>query len=268
MTTTHINHTGNSRYVADEAALTLSVHLFGEFKANLDTCEIKRWSHGRGQKIFKYLLLHRAAPVRRERLMATFWPDITAHAARNNLNVSLYSLRQELSRYHKYFKFVCYRDDCYFLNPALNLWVDTEAFDRYLHLAQHYAALHETEQAVAAYRLAEMLYQGDCLQDDDDTWANLTRQAYRLKYLNLLEYLGDQMFASGNYQECATLWQKALLQDSCDERAHRRIMRCYLQMGQRQMVLRQYQLCEAALQKELGLAPSSKTLQVLAQIHQ
>jgi DNA-binding SARP family transcriptional activator len=251
-----------------EPALKLSVHLFGEFKASLHNREIKRWPRGKGQKIFKYLLLHRTAPVRKERLMETFWPDIEARAARNNLNVSIYYLRQDLSRYHKTFAFVSYRDDCYSLNPALSLWVDTEAFDQYVKVAQQHDTHHDPGQAIASYRLAEALYQGDCLLDDDEEWASLIRQAYRMKYLSVLEYLGDRMLEAGEHQECATLWQKAVMLDSCNEKAHRRIMRCYLKMGQRQMAQRQYQVCEAALKKELNLEPSAKTIQLLNQIRQ
>lgn len=77
----------------DEKALQLTVHLFGEFNASLNGKAISRWSKGKGQKIFKYLLLHRARPVPKERLMETFWPDTDMRAARNNLNVSLYYLR-------------------------------------------------------------------------------------------------------------------------------------------------------------------------------
>lgn len=251
-----------------DQALKLSVHLFGEFKASLHDREIKRWPRGKGQKIFKYLLLRRAAPVRKERLMETFWPDIEMRAARNNLNVSIYYLRQDLSRYHKTFAFVSYRDDCYSLNPELSLWVDTEAFDQYVKVAQQYDARHDTGQAIAHYRLAEALYQGDCLLDDDEEWASLIRQAYRMKYLGVLEYLGDRMMEAGEHQECATLWQKAVMLDSCNEQAHQRIMYCYWQMGQRQMALRQYQICEESLQKELGLAPASQTRQLLEQIRQ
>jgi DNA-binding SARP family transcriptional activator len=255
-------------FSSEEQALKLSVHLFGEFKASLHNREIKRWPRGKGQKIFKYLLLHRAAPVRKERLMETFWPDIEARAARNNLNVSIYYLRQDLSRYHKTFAFVSYRDDCYSLNPELSLWVDTEAFDQHIKVAQQHDTRHDTGQAVASYRLAEALYQGDCLLDDDEEWASLIRQAYRMKYLSVLEYLGDRMLEAGEHQDCATLWQKAVMLDSCNEKAHRRIMLCYLKMGQRQMAQRQYQVCEAALKKELNLEPSAKTIQLLHQIRQ
>ncbi|UOG92989.1 MAG: hypothetical protein L3K52_04465 [Candidatus Thiothrix sulfatifontis] len=251
-----------------EQELKLSVHLFGEFKASLHNREIKRWPRGKGQKIFKYLLLHRAAPVRKERLMETFWTEIDARAARNNLNVSIYYLRQDLSRYHKTFTFVSYKDDCYSINPALSLWVDTEAFDQHIKIAQQHDTRNDTTQAIASYRLAEALYQGDCLLEDDEEWASLIRQAYRMKYLSVLEYLGDRMMEAGEYQECATLWQKAVMLDSCNEKAHRRIMRCYLKMGQRQMAQRQYQVCEAALKKELNLEPCAKTIQLLNQIRQ
>lgn len=252
---------------AGDNALQLTVHLFGEFNASLNGRSISRWSKGKGQKIFKYLLLHRTTPVPKERLMEIFWPDADARAARNNLNVSLYYLRQNLSRYHKTFPFVLYRDGCYFLNTELSIWLDVEMFDRYIRQAQQHRARHEIAEAIAGYRCAEALYQGDCLLDENgDEWALLLSQSYRMKYLNILEYLGDRLLENGDSQECVSLWQKALGLDNCNEEAHQRIMYCYLQMGQRQMALRQYQLCETALQKDLGLKPSAATRQLLEEI--
>jgi DNA-binding SARP family transcriptional activator len=252
--------------VEPPTALKLDIYLFGEFKANFNSKQIKRWPHGKGQQIFKYLLLHRAAPVRKERLMETFWPDIDARAARNNLNVSIYYLRQDLSRYHKTFQFVLYQDDCYRLNPDLSLWVDVEAFDQAIRTAHRHLTNQEITPAIAAYRDAEALYQGDCLQDETNEWASLTTQAYRARYLEILGYLAERLFGEGDYQECANLWQKAVALDSCDERAHRKIMQCYLKVGQRQLALRQYHFCVEALHKELGLEPSPKTLRLLEQI--
>ncbi len=159
-----------------------------------------------------------------------------------------------------------YQDDCYSLNPALSLWVDTEAFDQYVKSAQQHATRRDPAQAIAHYRLAEALYQGDCLLDDTEEWANLIRQAYQMKYLSVLEYLGERMLDAGEYQECATLWQKAVMLDSCNETAHRHIMSCYLKMGQRQMAQRQYHVCAAAMKKELNLEPSAQTRQLLQQI--
>ncbi len=252
-----------------ELGMKLTAHLFGEFKANLNGREIKRWPRGKGLKIFKYLLLHRSIAIPKIRLMEAFWPDIETQAARNNLNVFIYNLRQDLSRYHKTFPFVCYQNGNYLLNADLSIWVDVEAFDQHIRSAQQHDARHETGQAVAAYRYAEALYQGDCLQEEThDEWAALIRQAYRAKYQRVLEYLAERLLEAGDYQECASLWQKAVALDSCNEEAHRHIMYCYLQMGQRQMAMRQYQLCAGALKKELGLEPSPKTLQLLEQIRQ
>ena len=252
-----------------DTALHLSVHLFGKFKASLNERDIRRWPRGKGLKILKFLLLHRSTPIPRERLMETFWPDTDTHAARNNLNVALYHLRQDLSRYHKSFLFVHHRDGYYQLNTELSTWVDVEAFDHHLRTAQQHDARYESARAITAYRDAEALYQGDCLEDDlHENWAALISQAYRLKYLGVLEYLGARTLENGDYQECATLWHKAVALDSCNEQAHQRIMYCYLQMGQRQMAMRQYQICEENLRKELGLEPTQLTRQLLEQIRQ
>lgn len=256
-----------SPFPGQQAALQLTAHLFGKFKASLGGRDMRRWPRGKGLKIFKFLLLHRASPVSRERLMETFWRDTEARAARNNLNVALYHLRQDLSRYHKTFPFVSHHDGYYQLNTELAIWVDVEAFDHAIHSGQQHDARHETVLAITAYRNAEGLYQGDCLQEDThEEWAALISQAYRMKYLSALDYLGKRMLENGDYQECVTLWHKAVTLDSCNEQAHRRIMHCYLQMGQRQMALRQYQLCAESLKKELGLEPTPQTRQLLEQI--
>lgn len=160
-----------------------------------------------------------------------------------------------------------YQDGCYLLNAELSVWLDVETFDHYIRQAQQHHGKHETGQAIASYRCAEGLYQGDCLVDEaGGDWAGIISQSYRIKYLNILAYLGDHLLERGEIQECIALWQKALVLDSCNEEAHQRIIRCYLQMGQRQMALRQYQVCEAALQKTLGLTPSPTTRQLLEQI--
>lgn len=260
---------GQDTISGQQPDLQLTAHLFGKFRASLDGREIRRWPRGKGLKILKFLLLHRATAVSRERLMETFWPDTDAQAARNNLNVALYHLRQDLSRYHKTFPFVRHRDGYYQFNPELAIWMDVDAFNHAIHTAQQHDKQHQTAQAIALYREAEALYQGDCLQEDvNEEWAALISQAYRLKYLGVLEYLGARTLESGDFQECAALWQKGVALDSCNEQAHRHIMYCYWQMGQRQMALRQYQLCAESLKKVLGLEPAPQTRQLLEQIRQ
>jgi len=249
--------------------LQLNAHLFGKFNASLNGREMRRWPGGKGLKLFKYLLLHRHIPIPKERLMETFWPDTDTQAARNNLNVALYHLRQDFSRYHKSFTFVHYREGCYLLNQELDIWVDIEVFDHHLRTAQQHAARYEIAQAISAYHRAEAIYQGDCLQEDQhEEWAAHISQAYRLKYLGIVAYLGMHTLEAGDYQECTALWQKAVALDSCNEQAHQHIIQCYLKMGQRQMALRQYQLCAEALQRELGLEPSAETQQCLERIYQ
>lgn len=248
-------------------AVAIIVNLFGDFQVTINDRPIKQWPRDKGQQIFKFLAVHRHAPQHKERLMETFWPDAEPSAARNNLNVSIYYLRQHLSRYHKTFPFVVYRNDCYALNPEIDLWIDAEEFEAHFGLAQRLDARGESAPAIEHYRRAAALIQGDFLAGDAlDRWASQLAQAYRTKHLAVVDRLAEYEFKRGDFQRCAEWCQKMTLIDPCDERSHRRIIECYLRLGLRQMAMRQYLICAEILRRELDAAPAHETAQLLRQI--
>ena len=87
---------------------------------------VGKWVSGRGRAVFEYLVVHRHSRVRRERLMNEFWPDVAPDAARNSLNVAIHGLRQSLRAAAGDRAIVIHRDGRYFIDPALDLWVDIE----------------------------------------------------------------------------------------------------------------------------------------------
>src|SRR3989440_8215348 len=112
---------------------TLNVHLFGSFQAFLNGTLITGWRK-KSESLFKYLVVHRTVPVHREKLFELFWPDLEAHSARNCLNVTLHSLRQNLQlreEVRSTNSLVQFANDHYYLHPGLNVWTDTEAFTSY-----------------------------------------------------------------------------------------------------------------------------------------
>ncbi len=66
-------------------------------------------------------------------------------------------------------------------------------------------------------------------------------------------------FQNGNFPEAANLFREILVIDPCLEDIHRHLMFIYIQLGQRDHALRQYQRCTEALQRELGTEPSLET---------
>jgi DNA-binding SARP family transcriptional activator len=261
---------GVLRFPEQEATTSsdLCVYCLGPFEVYLDNCPVKDWPNGKGKAIFKFLTTHRSRPIGKEILMDLYWPNAEPHAARNNLNVAVYGLRQAFARISRR-SVVLFRSDSYLINPELDLWMDHEAFAG--HLAAARALEREGAPALAMdrYRCAEALYRGDFLEEDRyEDWVERLRQSFRDDYLGLLDRLSERSFEQDDYGACLALCNKMLAIDPCHETAHRRAMRCWCRQGVPHLAVRQYHVCRESLARMLQLEPSDDTRDLFEQIRQ
>jgi DNA-binding SARP family transcriptional activator len=225
------------------------------------------WPSNKGKAIFKYLVTHRERPVVKEVLMELFWPGAHPDAARNNLNVAIYGLRQALRKSRPSYSHVLFQDDCYLLNPDLQIWIDVEEF------TERNETAHEMEQrgdqiaAMREYHAAETLYEGEFLEEDRyEDWVLARRQRLEDDYLGLLDQLGRYYLDQEEETACAIVCRKMLAVDPCREEAHRTLMRCYKRQGQPYLALRQYHFCVETLKAELDVPPSQETTALYQQV--
>jgi DNA-binding SARP family transcriptional activator len=245
----------------------VTVHLLGELQVVFGERPVGKWVSGRGRAVFEYLVVHRHSRVRRESLMNVFWPDAAPDAARNSLNVAIHGLRQSLRAAAGDHAVVIYQDGSYFVEPALDTWVDVDAFEGRLKSARQHLTSDEPAAAQADFEAAIGLYQGEFLADDPyEQWAHVTREHLRLAYLDCLDELGRLRFDAGDYSGCADLCRKLLACDNCREDTQRRLMRCHSRLGQPQLALRQYHTFVATLHDELHLPPAPITTELAARI--
>ena len=245
----------------------MTVHLLGELQVVLGERPVGRWVSGRGRAVLEYLVAHRHARVRRESLMTVFWPDAAPGAARNSLNVAIHGLRRSLRAAAGDHPVVLYRDGCYFLDPAVDLWVDIEAFEDLVTSARRHLAGDDPAAAQAGFHAAAGLYHGEFLAGDPyERWAQVTREHLRLAHHDCLDQLGRLRFAAGDYRGCADACLQLLACDPCREDTQRLLMRCHTRLGQPQLALRQYHALAAALRAELQLAPAPATTGLAARI--
>ncbi len=248
-------------------ARAATVHLLGELQVVIGERPVGKWVSGRGRAVFEYLVVHRHTRVRRERLMAAFWPDADADAARNRLNVAIHGLRQSLRAAAGDQPVVIYQDGCYLIDPGLDLWVDIEVFEDLVKSARQHLASDDPAAAQADFHTAIGLYQGEFLADDPyEEWAQVTTEHLRLAYLDCLDQLGRLRFDAGDYSGCADACRKLLGCDDGREDTLRRLMRCHSRLGQPQLALRQYHSFVAALRTELHLPPAPATTALAASI--
>jgi DNA-binding SARP family transcriptional activator len=252
---------------AAEPRSAATVHLLGELRVAFGDRCVETWASGRGRAVFEYLVVHRHSRVRRDRLMAVFWPESSPDAARNSLNVAIHGLRQTLRAAAGDRPIVICKERCYFIEPELGLWVDVEEFEERLKSAEQHLGNDEFAQAQTDFEMAVSLYQGDFLADDpDESWGIVTREHLRLRYLDALDQLARLRFAAGDYSGCAETCLRILGHDACREDAHCLLMRCHSRRGQPQLALRQYHSCAAALHQELQLAPAPATTELFYRI--
>jgi two-component SAPR family response regulator len=241
-----------------QADYRLEVYTLGMFQVYRNDVLVEAWSSRKGANILKYLLSNRDHPIHKEVLMEQFWPESDAEAQRNNLNVAIYGLRQNLRDAECEFSHVLFQNDCYFLNPELDIWIDADAFKSHYDLALTLEHQGKTLDAITEYAAAEMLYEGCFLPEDlYEDWTDITRQELQMDYLNILNCLSRHYLETSDYAACASMCQKMLVVEPCSEDAHYRLMLCYRRQGQVHLALRQYDRYVKILESELDMPPTA-----------
>jgi DNA-binding SARP family transcriptional activator len=252
---------------ARDVGPSLTIYCLDGFRVYQDDKLVTGWNGQKSQSILKYLVAHRSRPTAKDILMDVFWPDADSESARNNLNVALYSVRQVFRALEPNFSYILFRDDSYFLNPAMEMWLDVEEFVQRCEAGQQFERQGELEEAMREYGIAESLYQRDFLEDDlYEEWIIPRREALKDCYLVILDRLSRHYLLEGKYSPCIRLCQSILAKDDCRESAHRRLMQCYSRQGQRNLALRQYQLCVETLARVLDVSPTEETVALYREI--
>ncbi|MEM7208793.1 MAG: BTAD domain-containing putative transcriptional regulator [Pseudomonadota bacterium] len=246
----------------------LTVHCLGKFQV-LDTgIPIDDWPNRKSKLVFKYLIAHRTHPVTKDSLMDAFWPNTDPGHARNSLNVAIYRIRQTLtaSQPHSH---ILYQDNCYLINPDIDVWVDAEVFSECIKNAQRFERQGDQPAAIREYQAADTLYQGPFLDEERyEPWTELQRQDLEIQYVQMLETLIAYHIESEDYDRCIACCNKLLAVDVCQEEVHQQIMRCYSRQKRVNLAVRQFHCCVRALKHELDLVPSTATLEMYRRIRQ
>jgi len=214
---------------------------------------------GRAGTVLKLLLLRRSRALSRARLTAALWPHAEPGSARNCLNVMLHRVRRAIGPVAT----VLHTPEGYRFAAEGDLWLDAEQFLHHADAGRHEDAAGHDAAARQHYQAALALYRAD-LQDEEDGDPVLAadEQALRDRHQEVLERLAALLEAAGDWHGCLQRARQQLAADACNERAHRRVMRCHAQLGQLERAERQYRQCVQLLRERFGLAPSEETTAV------
>ena len=220
----------------------LYVQLFGSFQALYEDAPVAALQSERMQAGLAYILLNRHAPIARQQLAFTFWPDITDAQARHNLRTLLKRLRDALPQVDHFLAIesqtIQWRSDASFA-------LDVAEFEAALARGDVHAAID--------------LYRGDVLPTCYDDWIVSERERLHSLYVEALAQAISDAEEQRDFVTALQYGQRALQADPLREETYRQLMRLHAANGDRVSLRRIFDTCALVLKRELDVEPSPTT---------
>lgn len=219
---------------------SLDLRLLGDFRAAIDGRTIAReaWRHGRAAALVKLLAISQRHRLTREEAIEALWPAASPDAGGASVRKAVHFARRALGGEEA----IAVRAGSVELWPMGTISTDIERFEA---ASARCLGGGGAQDCVAAVSL----YGGDLLAEDwSEPWADGRRAALREMHLRVLREAG--------------LWDRVLEVDPTDEEAHRQVMRAFLEAGNRQAAIRQFERLRDVLREELGIGPDPQSVEL------
>jgi DNA-binding SARP family transcriptional activator len=227
----------------------LDLTLLGGFRARLDAGLPVVLATRKAQALLAYLASPLGQAHPRDKLASLLWGDMRQPQARASLRQALAAIRRVVIGVDA----LRVDAETIALDPAA-VNVDVLAFEQ-----------GAKEGTGPSLERAAALYQGDLLagltlnEAPFEEWLLGERERLHELALGVLARLLAQQRAAGATEDAVQSALRLLALDPLQESVHRTLMRLYAQLGRRGAALRQYQVCVAALERELHAEPESET---------
>jgi DNA-binding SARP family transcriptional activator len=199
-------------------------------------------------------------PLHRERLQEWFWPELPPARGLNALHTTLHGLRRALDPHlarGAAGSSLVSEGQAYRLH-----WGATDTWDaaEFLCLAGEAQEPCAPEVRIARLRAAEDAHVGRFLPDwPDADWSRSWRTRVEDAYHGTLERLADALLEAGRAAESIERYRRLVAIDPDREGWHRGLMRALARFGQRELALRQYEVCRLQLRRAHGAEPGPET---------
>ncbi|MEU1494183.1 AAA family ATPase [Streptomyces sp. NPDC005776] len=215
----------------------------------------EKWPRLTAQALVKLLAVVPGHRLHREQVIDICWPDADPQAAQGSLRVALHAARRALepelaSRAAS--SYLVSEGALLYLDPA-TVWIDADQ-------AEEEARTALAGGDAGALSRALEWFSGEPLPEDRYTrWAEGRRTHLAALKEKLLLGLASAHLEAGSSQEAAAAAERVLVTSPAEEQAHRLLIEAYTRQGLRRHAVRQYHVCRAALEAELGVRPGPET---------
>lgn len=225
---------------------SLRIHLFGQPRFVYEGAPFRYSAPPKATSLVAYLLLHRDAPISREKLAFTLWEDDTEEDARANLRRHLHHMQRALPAAPADAPWVLADTETIQWNPDAANWLDVAEFERLAKSADGRAAAIE-------------LYTGDLVESLYDDWLFTERDRLRNIYLASLGELLIESRGQRDFNRAIGYAQRILTNDPWREDTLRQLMAVRYESGDRAGALATYEAFDRRLRAEMNVDPMPET---------
>jgi DNA-binding SARP family transcriptional activator len=245
-----------------------SIRLFGKLSVQHNDFVLESFPSAKAKELFCYLLLHRDRSHSREVLASLLWGDCPTSQSKRYFRQTLWQLQQTLHGHSggNSTRLLHVDAESVRLDSQPQLWLDVAVFEEALAPVRGVAGEQLNQEEARALHDALSLYKGDLLEGHYQDWCLFHRERLQNIYISILDKLMGYSEVHRTFEAGMAYGELLLQQDHARERTYYRLMRLHYLAGDRAGALRQFQRCEAALQKELGVPPSRRTLELRDQV--
>jgi DNA-binding SARP family transcriptional activator len=246
----------------------LKIRLFGKLSLLYNDHELECLQSAKAKELFCYLLLHRDHPHSREVLASLLWGDYTTAQSKKCFRQTLWQLQQVFHNLHTQNQIHLIEADGEYLrlNPNAEISLDVGMFEKAFAPVRCLKGEQLENKQAQLLRDAVSLYCGDLLEGWFQDWCIFHRERLQSMHLAMLDKLMSYCEFHRQYEDGLSFGERLLRQDNARERTYFSMMRLHYLAGDRGGALRKFHRCETALEKELGVKPARRTVELYDQI--
>ncbi|HTJ76326.1 MAG TPA: BTAD domain-containing putative transcriptional regulator, partial [Acidimicrobiales bacterium] len=243
------------------ASPAVSVQLLGTYRIDVAGVEIRAGLRAKARELLAFYLLHPAGTTL-DAAVEALWPEADPGRGSEWFWTALGNLRSRMrdATGDKKLKVIERDGDRYRVEPLfdVDLWRLEQA------LADGAVAGDDFGRAAAYDRVAQA-YAGELLAGADWAWAETPREDLRQRVLDVLVWLGDVRWASGDARGSWQALQRAVEVDPYAEQIYRRIMRLQAKLGRPDDAAATFRRLQARL-VEIDLEPTPESEKLFAEV--
>ena len=239
----------------------VDVATLGGLQISLDGVAVlnNAWGSAKAREMF-LLMLYKALPLHKEKIVEWLWPDISASKANSNFHSTLYRVHRAL-----YPSCVERDGELYQLNRTWTYRWDALEFEQHINEAK--TLPEDSPERDRLLEAAVDLYRGPFLEELDAEWCDEVRTDLEFKFLKAVNSAAERQAAAGELQQSIDLMERALAVDELQEEMYYNIIKLYLDQGDRASAARVYRRCVSVFGESPPLSGARQIKDLLAQLN-